>query len=77
MKNRNLRAPLAVLPLAMLDAPCPLRDIVTAALDKKGMAWRHAFNSASLSAVWAATAIMCLGFLNHSSSVHCQLCLPQ
>lgn len=44
-----------VLPLAMLDAPC-LRDIVTAALDKKGMAWRHAFNSASLSAVWAATA---------------------
>lgn len=45
-----------VLPLAMLDAPCPLRDIVTAALDKKGMAWRHAFNSASLSAVWAATA---------------------
>ncbi|MGE8401463.1 MAG: LysR substrate-binding domain-containing protein [Delftia tsuruhatensis] len=45
-----------VLPLAMLDAPCPLREIVTAALDKKGMAWRHAFNSASLSAVWAATA---------------------
>ncbi|WP_310044123.1 LysR substrate-binding domain-containing protein [Delftia lacustris] len=45
-----------VLPLVMLDAPCPLRDIVTAALDKKGMAWRHAFNSASLSAVWAATA---------------------
>ncbi len=45
-----------LLPLAMLDAPCPLRDIVTAALDKKGMAWRHAFNSASLSAVWAATA---------------------
>ena len=45
-----------VLPLAMLDAPCPLRDIVTAALDKKGMAWRHAFNRASLPAVWAATA---------------------
>lgn len=44
------------LPLAMLDAPCPLRDIVTAALDKQGMAWRHAFNSASLTAVWAATA---------------------
>lgn len=31
-----------VLPLAMLDAPCPLRDIVTAALDKKGMAPGHA-----------------------------------
>ncbi|WP_428145440.1 LysR family transcriptional regulator [Delftia acidovorans] len=44
------------LPLAMLEAPCPLRDIVTAALDKKGLAWRHAFNSASLTAVWAATA---------------------
>lgn len=44
------------LPLAMLDAPCPLRGIVTSALDKKGIAWRHAFNSASLTAVWAATA---------------------
>lgn len=44
------------LPLAMLEAPCPLRDIVTTALDKKGLAWRHAFNSASLTAVWAATA---------------------
>ncbi|WP_315532393.1 LysR substrate-binding domain-containing protein [Delftia acidovorans] len=44
------------LPLAMLEAPCPLRDIVTAALDKKGLPWRHAFNSASLTAVWAATA---------------------
>ncbi|WP_373833061.1 LysR substrate-binding domain-containing protein [Delftia acidovorans] len=44
------------LPLAMLEAPCPLRDIVTAALDKKGLAWRYAFNSASLTAVWAATA---------------------
>lgn len=44
------------LPLAMLEAPCPLRDIVTSALDKKGLAWRHAFNSASLTAVWAATA---------------------
>ncbi|MBO0988157.1 LysR family transcriptional regulator [Delftia sp. SD018] len=44
------------LPLAMLEAPCSLRDIVTAALDKKGLAWRHAFNSASLTAVWAATA---------------------
>ncbi|CAB5721036.1 CysJI operon transcriptional activator [Delftia tsuruhatensis] len=44
------------LPLAMLDAPCPLRDIVTTVLDRKGIAWRHAFNSASLTAVWAATA---------------------
>lgn len=44
------------LPLAMLDAPCPLRDIVTTVLDRQGIAWRHAFNSASLTAVWAATA---------------------
>lgn len=44
------------LPLVMLDAPCPLRRLLTAALDKKGIAWRHAFDSGSLTAVWAATA---------------------
>ena len=44
------------LPLVLLDAPCPLRDIVTAALDRAGTPWRHAFTSASLAALWAATS---------------------
>ncbi len=44
------------LPLVLLDAPCPLREIVTATLEHAGIAWRHAFNSASLAALWAATA---------------------
>jgi DNA-binding transcriptional LysR family regulator len=46
----------APLPLVLLDAPCPLRDIVTATLERSGIAWRHAFNSASLGALWAATS---------------------
>lgn len=44
------------LPLVLLDAPCPLRPIVTSALERAGIPWRHAFNSASLSALWAATS---------------------
>jgi DNA-binding transcriptional LysR family regulator len=44
------------LPLILLDAPCPLREIVTAALGRAGIAWRHAFNSASLGPLWAATS---------------------
>jgi DNA-binding transcriptional LysR family regulator len=44
------------LPLVLLDAPCPLRAIVTAALDRAGIPWRHAFSSASLGALWAATS---------------------
>lgn len=44
------------LPLVLLDAPCPLRDIVTAALDRAGVPWRHAFTSASLAALWAAAS---------------------
>jgi DNA-binding transcriptional LysR family regulator len=44
------------LPLVLLDAPCPLRDIATAALERAGTPWRHAFNSASLGALWAASA---------------------
>ncbi|XDF37572.1 LysR substrate-binding domain-containing protein [Paracidovorax avenae] len=44
------------LPLVLLDAPCPLRQIVTAALQRAGIPWRHAFNSASLAALWAATS---------------------
>lgn len=44
------------LPLVMLDAPCPLRDIVIAALDRAGVPWRRAFGSASLGALWAAAS---------------------
>ncbi|WP_395316752.1 LysR substrate-binding domain-containing protein [Variovorax sp. UC74_104] len=44
------------LPLIMLDAPCPLREIVIAALDRAGVPWRRAFGSASLSALWAAAS---------------------
>ena len=44
------------LPLVLLDAPCPLREIVTAVLDRAGIPWRHAFTSASLAALWAATS---------------------
>jgi DNA-binding transcriptional LysR family regulator len=44
------------LPLVLLDAPCPLRDMATAALDRAGIPWRHAFTSASLAALWAAAS---------------------
>lgn len=44
------------LPLVLLDAPCPLRDIATGALEQAGIPWRHAFTSASLAALWAAAA---------------------
>ena len=44
------------LPLIMLDGPCPLRGIVTAALQRSGIGWRRAFSSASLGALWAATS---------------------
>ncbi len=44
------------LPLIMLDGPCPLRGIVTAALHRSGIGWRRAFSSASLGALWAATS---------------------
>jgi hypothetical protein len=33
-----------------------LRDIASNTLDAAGIAWRHAFTSASLSALWAASA---------------------
>ncbi|AIY40464.1 putative transcriptional regulator lrhA [Collimonas arenae] len=42
--------------LVLLDAPCLLRDMASNALDAAGIAWRHAFTSASLSALWAASA---------------------
>lgn len=44
------------LPLVLLDAPCPLREIATGALDGAGMAWRQGFTSASVAALWAAAA---------------------
>lgn len=44
------------LPLVLLDAPCPLREIVVTALDRAGQPWRRAFGSASLAALWAATS---------------------
>ena len=44
------------LPLVLLDAPCPLREIATAALDRAGIAWPHAFSSTSLAALWAAAS---------------------
>lgn len=44
------------LPLVLLDPPCPLREIVTTVLDRAGVPWRHAFTSASLAALWAATS---------------------
>ena len=44
------------LPLVLLDAPCPLRDIATGALEQAGIPWRHAFTSASLAALWAAAS---------------------
>ena len=44
------------LPLVLLEDPCPLRRIVTTALDHAGLPWLHAFHSSSLGAMWAATA---------------------
>lgn len=44
------------LPLAVLEAPCVLRDIACSCLDKQGIAWRVAFVSPSLGGLWAATA---------------------
>jgi DNA-binding transcriptional LysR family regulator len=49
--GRKTREPI---PLAMLDAPCPLRTLATTALDKAGLPWRIAFTSPSLAGVWAA-----------------------
>ncbi|MDM0084121.1 LysR substrate-binding domain-containing protein [Variovorax sp. J31P179] len=50
---RKSREPL---PLVMVDAPCPLREIVTTVLDRADIPWRHVFTSASLAALWAATS---------------------
>ncbi len=44
------------LPLAALEAPCMLRSIACAELDRQGISWRLAFVSPSLGGLWAATA---------------------
>lgn len=44
------------LPLAVLEAPCLLRTLACAYLDRAGIAWRIAFVSPSLGGLWAATA---------------------
>ncbi|HEX7112497.1 MAG TPA: LysR substrate-binding domain-containing protein [Mizugakiibacter sp.] len=44
------------LPLVVLEAPCLLRSVAIAALDRAGMPWRIAFTSASLAGTWAAVA---------------------
>lgn len=41
-------------PLAVLEAPCLMRSMATAALDKAGRSWRIAFTSPSLAGIWAA-----------------------
>lgn len=48
------RKPKEPIPLATLEAPCPLRALATAALDKAGLPWRIAFTSPSLAGVWSA-----------------------
>lgn len=44
------------LPLVMLEAPCVMRSVATAALDRAHIPWRIAFTSASLAGIWAAVA---------------------
>jgi len=41
-------------PLAVLEAPCLMRQTATAALDKARRPWRIAFTSPSLAGIWAA-----------------------
>ena len=42
------------LPLAMLEAPCLMRDAAIAALNRARIPWRVAFTSPSLAGIWAA-----------------------
>ncbi|MET0257255.1 MAG: LysR substrate-binding domain-containing protein [Methylobacterium sp.] len=44
------------LPLATLEAPCLLRTIACAELDRRGIAWRVALVSPSLAGIWAAVS---------------------
>lgn len=54
--ERSVPAADRMLPLVLFEAPCVMRTAATAALDRAGRAWRDAFSSASLSAIWAAVA---------------------
>lgn len=53
-------APLAAMgepvPLVSLEAPCVMRRAATDALDRAGIPWRIAFQSQSLSGIWAAVS---------------------
>ncbi|WP_226951177.1 LysR substrate-binding domain-containing protein [Rhizobium terrae] len=42
------------LPIIAFDAPCAFRKAAIEALDRQGIAWRHAFASPSLAGLWAA-----------------------
>ena len=44
------------LPLVLLDGPCVYRDDALKALDREGIAWKLAFGTASVTAMWAAVA---------------------
>lgn len=44
------------LPLVVLEAPCILRSLACALLDRQARAWRIAFVSPSLGGLWAASA---------------------
>lgn len=44
----------APVPLAVLESPCLMRSVATAALDRVRRPWRLAFTSASLAGIWAA-----------------------
>ena len=42
------------MPLVAIEAPCAFRKRAVDALEREGIAWRHAFASPSLSGRWAA-----------------------
>ena len=46
----------SALPLVLLSKPCPLSALVPQILAREGLAWRPAFSSPSLTALWAAVA---------------------
>ncbi|MCB5202776.1 LysR family transcriptional regulator [Neorhizobium sp. T786] len=48
------RDPSEPLPLVAIEAPCSFRKAAVDALEREGIAWRHAFASPSLAGLWAA-----------------------
>ncbi|QIL70254.1 LysR family transcriptional regulator [Diaphorobacter sp. HDW4B] len=56
LTDKDDQQPWRALPLVMLAEPCPLRGVVTQALNRHGLPWRNAFSSASLAASWSAVA---------------------